>query len=160
MKSPLRSTIVVAAALTVALACCGRAPTTTPPVAGDPAAPAPAESPAESPDVLSHLVPGKPAVTEPIDICRDIEKHLDAVKDRQTAMDKRIAIDGRLLALRKQLPDWEHPHGAVRVMLQKHGDEGTQVADRLRAKAIAMAADKEIAAVLAGYLQQVQDLLK
>lgn len=160
MNSPIRSTLVVGVALTVALACCGRAPTSTKPDAGDPSANPTTAEPTESPDVLSHLVPGKPAVTEPIDICRDIEKHLEAVKDRQTAMDKRIAIDGRLLALRKQLPDWEHPHGAVRVMLQKHGDEGMQLADRLRAKATAMAADKEIAAILAGYLQQVQDLLK
>lgn len=64
------------------------------------------------------------------------------------------------MALRKKLPDWEHPHGAVRTMLQQQGDEGIRLADRVRAKAIEMDKNPEIHAVLAGYLQQLQDLLK
>lgn len=161
MVSALRHPLVAAVALTVALACCGREPTHASQPAGVPLADANvAPVVPESPEVLAHLVPGAPAVTEPIDLVRDIERHLNDVTDRATAMDKRIAIDGRMLALRKKLPDWEHPHGAVREMLAKHGDEGIRLADRVRAKAEAMAKDPEITAILGGYLQQVQDLLK
>ena len=115
---------------------------------------------AEPRDIQEKLVPGKPAVTEPIELGREIERLLDSVTDRASAMDKRIAIDGRLLALRKKLPDWEHLHSAARELLKPHGEEGQILADRVRSKALALAENPAVKAILMPYLQQVQDLLK
>lgn len=111
------------------------------------------------PESQKLLVPGKPAVTEPIDLVRDLGRLLDAVTDGATAADKRIAIDGRMLALRKKLPDWEHPKGAVRVMLKANGDAGMAVADEVLAKANAKLAIPE-AKIVHGYLEQLRDMLQ
>lgn len=160
MFRPSRSWSVLAL-LAAVVACDGNNKNTTPdaPDAEGPAAQMQGEQGIPE-DVQKRLVPGKPAVTEPIDLVREIEKLLDAVTDRASAMDKRIAIDGRLLALRKKLPDWEHVHGAARELLKVHGDEGRVLADRVREKALALAENAEVKAILMPYLQQVKDMLE
>ena len=111
------------------------------------------------PEQQKLLVPGAPAVTEPIDLVRDLGKLMDSVTDRATAAQKRMAIDGRMLALRKKLPDWEHPQGAIRVMLEAQGADGVAVADAVYARAEAVMQNAEAAAVHP-YLQQLTDMLK
>lgn len=111
------------------------------------------------PESQKLLVPGKPAVTEPIDLVRDLGRLIEGVRDGATAAEKRIAIDGRMLALRKKLPDWEHPEGAVREMLKKDGEAGAKVADEVLASANSVLAIAE-AKPVHGYLQQLCKMLK
>jgi hypothetical protein len=111
------------------------------------------------PDAQKLLVPGKPAVNEPIDLVRDLGRLLEGITDRATATEKRMAVDGRMLALRKKLPDWEKPEGAVRAMLKEKGDDGVTVADRVLAQANAVLAIADAQPVHA-YLQQLCVMLK
>lgn len=111
------------------------------------------------PEGQKLLVAGKPAVTEPIELVRDLGRLIEGVRDGATAAEKRIAIDGRMLALRKKLPDWEHPEGAVREMLKKNGDDGTKVADDVLASANSVLAIAD-AKPVHGYLQQLCKMLK
>lgn len=111
------------------------------------------------PEQQKLLVPGAPAITEPIDIVRDLGKLLDAVTDGATAAQKRMAIDGRMLALRKKLPDWEHPQSAIRKLLEAQGAEGLAIADAVYARSEAVLKITEAAAVHP-YLQQLSDMLK
>ncbi len=112
-----------------------------------------------SPEGQKLLVPGSPAITEPIELVRDLGRLIDGVNDGASAAAKRIAIDGRMLALRKKLPDWEHPEGAVREMLKKDGAAGTTVADEVLARANSVLEIKDTKLVH-GYLQQLCKMLK
>lgn len=111
------------------------------------------------PEAQKLLVPGKPAVNEPIDLVRDLGRLLEGVHDRATASEKRMAIDGRMLALRKKLPNWEKPESAVRVMLQEKGADGVTVADRVLAQANAVLAIAD-AQPVHPYLEQLCVMLK
>jgi len=149
--------------LIVGIAACGKAehrdPQFEPATAEKPFVPVnnpPTDLP---PEAQKLLVPGKPAVNEPIDLVRDLGRLLEGVSDRATATEKRMAIDGRMLALRKKLPDWEKPEGAVRAMLQEKGADGITVADRVLAQANAVLAIAE-AKPVHSYLEQLRVMLK
>lgn len=127
--------------------------------------------PAQSPDVAAaaegpaaqggqqHLVAGRPAVKAPVDLVREIGELLKTIDSHDSALQQRLALDGRLLALRKQLPDWERPHGAVRAMLAPQGPEALGLCDRTRGLALQLLEQPEVSKLLGAYLKQIEAML-